>query len=73
MVNEVTTIHSPQKSPLLIIAHCTLQIFYFNFQSFAFENIPSRVLAEVAGQRARQKIIEFRICEFYADEFLLLV
>jgi ABC-type nitrate/sulfonate/bicarbonate transport system ATPase subunit len=59
MVDEVPAVHTSQEGTLLVIAHDALQVLHLDLQAFAFQNVPSGVPAEVAGEHARQEVVEF--------------
>lgn len=56
MMDEMATLKPPQKYFSFIIASNTLKFLDFYIQFLTFNNIPSSILAEVAGKRRSQKM-----------------
>lgn len=58
MMYEMPAVQPPQKGLLLIRANNALQLLDLDIQLLAFYDIPSGVLAEVAGQSAGQEVVQ---------------
>ena len=74
MVDEVAAVQPPQEGLLLVRADDAFQLLDLDVQLLAFYDIPSSVLAEVAGQGAGEEVVQPPRCfQFGADEAHLAV